>query len=232
MGCCKSRIIATSEEWLKEGESHPRWRSVMNLGIHRNPDTLPILSREGGKTIRISELEGNVLGIGIPVVELLSEMNTMEGCIRFYLFKNSYSINEGIMEIDLVIIVDSLFVRYSVPINFMGVLIDEQNGKEERFATSFMMNENRAVKVSVNALTGSFVFNIKGFLVGSNDCEIQYDAEEEYNKKIADILDESVNKVIQNLRNPERGYPMMAKAYRKLVPLETFAKEILEGKLF
>jgi len=229
MGCCESRSNNTEDkQWLKEGdiEAQPKWKSVMNLGIHRNTEILPLSKREeDGKAIRLSEIQANILGVPIPLVELLSEMVTLESCIQFYLSKTSFSLNEGYSEVDLTMIVDPLFIKHSAQVNLMGVLINDHNGKEEHFTSNFVLTPGkRTFLIEIKTLGVSFSFRI--FYVGARDHEVQYDAEEEYNKRIVEILESSAKAVTDNLLFVEKLYPMMSKAYRKLVNLESFAQEI------
>ena len=88
-----------------------------------------------------------------------------------------------------------------------------------------------------------FRIAFQSFPVGAKDHEIQYDGEEEYNRKLVNVLNQSVNKFIENFNNnpPEKvhqtsgisphapqAYESMCRGFRRLVSIEDF-KAMVEG---
>jgi len=179
-------------------------------------------------------LEVFAIEIPVAIIELISQMNTLEGSINFYQKKNSTGFEEEIPQTELMIILDPIFVQHCVPIRFKGVIT--VNDDSETFDTTFVAAEisrSYLFKGTVFLKKGEYTVHFRSFPVGIKDHEVQYDEEEGYDRRLIDILNESVKDLTENLKNglTEKAYELMSPTYQQLVNLETYGKTLKEAQL-
>jgi len=235
MGCFQSRRwskVPTNEEEEMKDPSQQKWKSVMNPGF-QSPYTTTTKKSEENMFVVLKEIEVTVLGVPVATVQPLSQLMEGLAVVDFFENKNTFNCEDGSSQINIVIILDPLFVQNCAPILITGIV--DKNGKQERFSSSSVAKATGKTlfsEGSIDVLDGSFKINFRGIPVGTKDHLVHYDNDEEYNKKIELILNESVKKLIGSLQtgSPDKAYALMSPSYRKLVSLEGFVQSVLEGQ--